>query len=116
MYAPVGVSRTREFNRCLLQVYEGCTYLFSTLQALLGLESAGAAPYSTEVAAPILLLESSAAGHVRLGGCCGSEQHCWLTNQLSDMWVVKLLHACSLPQELLNVSGGEDVRWKKRSL
>lgn len=41
------------------------------------------------------------------------KQQCWLTNQFSDVRVVKLLHTCSLSQELLNVSRGEDVRWKK---
>lgn len=41
------------------------------------------------------------------------KQQRWLTNQFSDMRVVKLLHTCSLSQELLNVSRGEDVSWKK---
>lgn len=35
-----------------------------------------------------------------------------LTDEFGDVRVVKLLHAGSLAQELLNVSRGEDVRWK----
>lgn len=47
------------------------------------------------------------------GGALWHEQQCCLTNQFGDMRVVELLHTGSLPQELLNVSWGEDVRWKK---
>ena len=47
------------------------------------------------------------------GGALWRKQQHQLTNQFSDVRVVKLLHTCSLPQELLNVCRGKDVRWKK---
>lgn len=47
------------------------------------------------------------------GGALWHEEQRCLTDQFGDMRVVKLLHAGSLSQELLNVSGGEDVSWKK---
>lgn len=71
----------------------------------------GRTPGSTEQAAPALLGKREAVwGNAGTGGALWHEQQHCLTNQFGDMGVVKLLHAGSLSQELLNVSGGEDVR------
>lgn len=60
-------------------------------------------------------LHQAAGGSEAVQDNAGTGGALWrcLTDQFGDVRVVKLLHTGSLSQELLNVSRGEDVRWKK---